>query len=59
MILLGFLIAVLALSLAKLFFSIDRYDQVAKLDKSSTKSDNQFEDLLFFDSKHLLAKEGN
>ncbi|MGB0525504.1 MAG: hypothetical protein ACPGJS_21185 [Flammeovirgaceae bacterium] len=59
MILLGFLIVLLILSLGKLFMSIDRFKSVTFVEKRATKPDEQFDELLFFDSQHLLANEGN
>lgn len=59
MILLGFLIALLALSLGKLFFSIDKYKSVTKVEPQTIKKGSQFDELTFFDSKHLLAQDGN
>ena len=58
MILLGFLIALLVLSLGKLFFSINRFESVNHLEKRASNANKQFDEFRFYDSKQLFVKKG-
>jgi len=58
MILLGFLITLLVLSLGKLFLSIDKYKSVTKVEPQTIKSGRQFDELTFYDSKQVFVSEG-
>ena len=58
MLLLGFLIVLLVLSLGKLFISIDRFSSATKIERNTATRGDQFDDLTFFDSRHLLTNDG-